>query len=113
MKRDKILVILFGVFFSLLATAGGEFITLPSGQVIAVPEGGRTCTFDTTYCFMGWKEDGSFPGVLFGAAVKAQLERARETGLDFPLCPDDNRLSVGGTQVNPFPCYELIHSADD
>lgn len=110
---DKFAMVLIGIFFSLAAVAGGEFITLQDGTVISVPSNGQTCKFDPVYCLFGWKEDGTFPGVMFGAVVQKQLDTCANEARNYPVCPTGRELSLGGRSIDPYPCYELITSEDD
>lgn len=107
------MVLLVATLFTMAAAAGGEFITLESGQVIAVPEKGATCQYDYDYCFFGWTPEGNFPGVQFGEIIHTALDTCKDEARDFPLCPSDE-LSLGGSNGrSPYPCYELITSEDD
>ncbi len=103
-KRKAVIVLLVILaVFLIAAIVRADSVVLDSGQVIDVPEGGTTCTYDKVYCPRGWEPDGTFPFVPWAEAFAKLFEEREGEPLNHPVCDDGLVL---GQQV--FPCYRLV-----
>jgi len=91
------------VLLMITPLAWADFLVRNDGTVIFIPEGGNACAYHPQYNPNGFDENGKFPTIVIGLAIKEKLDSctAPSEDDDFPTLEECSGLVLSPNIRDP------------